>query len=175
MANIKIAISGLSGCGNSTVSNLVASELNLSLINYTFHNMASDVGIEFEEFCKMAQNDPKYDYALDEKQIELASSGNCVLGSRLAIWLLKDATLKVFLTASSDVRVSRIFNREGGTLEAQKEKTTARDKRDCERYKKLYNIDNRDYGFADLIINTDRISARQVADIIINAAKALSE
>ena len=58
LSKIKIAVSGKSGCGNSTVSRLLAEKLGLKLINYTFHNMAEEAGIPFEELCLKAENDP---------------------------------------------------------------------------------------------------------------------
>src|SRR6056297_4004390 len=97
---LKIAISGKSGCGNSSVSRIVAEKLNLRLINYTFHDMADEKGIDFEEFCRMAEQDFSFDRELDRKQVEMAEEGDCVLGSRLAIWVLDKADLKVYLDAS---------------------------------------------------------------------------
>ena len=113
---LKIAISGRSGCGNTTVSTLVTEALKkeipeFRLINYTFHTMAPEMGISFKELCRLAEEDPQYDYKVDETQIAMTEGGNCVLGSRLAIWLCKDADLKVFLTAPSEVRASRIWER----------------------------------------------------------------
>ena len=94
---LKIAISGKSGCGNTTVSKLLAMKLGLKHINYTFRNMAEQKGIPFNEFCRLVEIDFQYDLELDKKQVELASEPGCVLGSRLAIWLLKDADLKIYL------------------------------------------------------------------------------
>jgi len=170
---IKIAISGRSGCGNTTVTEIVSKRLGLDMINYTFHDMADEHGIEFYKFCKMAEDDPQYDYALDKKQVEMASNGNCVLGSRLAIWMLKDADLKIFLTAPPEVRAKRIFNREGGSIIEQTAKTSARDERDHLRYQRLYKIDNNDFGFVDLVIDTSKYDQHQVADIIIDAASKI--
>lgn len=170
---IKIAISGKSGCGNSTVSALVSKALELKMINYTFHDMAKEAGIDFELFCQKAQKETRYDIELDQKQIALAAEGNCVLGSRLAIWLIKEADLKVFLTADAEVRAKRIVKREGGSLEDQSAKTAKRDQCDHQRYLDLYQIDNNDFLFADLVINTNRLDAGSVAQIIITAAKNL--
>lgn len=166
-----VAISGKSGCGNTTVTGLVSKALGFEMINYTFHSMADEEGIPFEEFCKMAEKDPSWDYKLDETQVKLATEQNSVLGSRLAIWMLKEADVKIFLTASPEVRASRILNREGGDLIEHQNKTAARDARDHQRYLNLYKIDNDDYSFADLIINTDRLSAKDVAEIILKAAE----
>ena len=170
----RIAISGRSGCGNSSVSTILSERLHLKLVNYTFHNIAEDKGIDFQELCQMAETDPQWDYFVDENQVKLAMDGSSVLGSRLAIWMLKDADLKVFLTASPETRAGRIQKREGGVFEQRMVETAARDERDHARYKKLYDIDNDDYAFADLVINTDRLDQHQVADIIEGAARTIA-
>ncbi len=163
-----IAISGKSGCGNTTVTNLVAEKLGFRVINYTFRTMAEEKGLPFEDMCALAEQDDSYDLDLDEKQTQLAMEGNCVLGSRLAIWLLKDkADLTVFLDASQEVRSKRISAREGKTDIEAFEKTVARDKRDHERYKRIYSIDNDNYRFADLIIDSGRYDQYRIAEMII--------
>ncbi|RKX77048.1 MAG: cytidylate kinase [Spirochaetes bacterium] len=169
--NIKIAISGKSGCGNSTVSRMVAHELGLRLINYTFHDIAEEKGIDFKELHQLAQKDLSFDRYLDRRQIELASEGECVLGSRLAIWLLEDAFLKVYLEASPEVRAGRIKKREGGDFETIFREMQERDERDRQRYIKLYDIDIDDYRFADLIINTDNLDQHKVTKMIVERVR----
>jgi CMP/dCMP kinase len=170
---LKIAISGKSGCGNSSVSRIIAEKLNYRLINYTFHNMADERNIEFEKFCRMVEKDTKYDIELDKKLLELAKEPGCVLGSRLAIWLLKDADLTVYLYASPDVRAKRIAMREKISFDDSYRDMMSRDERDRARYIKLYNIDINDYKKADLIINTENIDQDAVADMIIKKAKTI--
>ncbi len=170
---LKIAISGRSGCGNTTVSTLTAESLGFRLINYTFHTMADELGIPFKEVCRLAEDDPKYDYQVDEKQIAMTEGGDCVLGSRLAIWLCKDADLTVFLTAPSQVRAERILTREGGSMEKVIEETKARDARDHKRYMKLYGIDNEDFSFADMIIDTEKYQPEEIRDLIIERVNKL--
>jgi CMP/dCMP kinase len=169
---IRIAISSKSGCGNTTVTKMLAEKLGFRMVNYTFRTMAEEKKVPFDEIHRQAQKDPKFDYHVDERQVELAMETNSVLGSRLAIWMLKEADLKVFLTATPEVRAGRILKREGGSLQEQMEKTAARDKKDHERYKELYNLNNDDYAFADLIINTDRMAPEQICDIILAAIEA---
>lgn len=166
-----IAISGKSGCGNTSVSRIVADTLGLKHINYTFHNIADEQNIPFKEFHEMADMDTKWDIYLDKKQIELASQGNCVLGSRLAIWLLEDADLKVYLEGALEVRASRIHKREGGVFEEVLRETEARDKKDHARYLDLYDIDTNEYSFADLIVNVEDFNQYQVAHRIVEEAK----
>ena len=99
---MRIAVSGKSGCGNTTVE----------------RNM------DFWDFCALATRDDNIDKELDRRQVEMAmAQENCVLGSRLAIWMLKDADFKVYLLASDLERARRITNREGGTLEERLRQT----------------------------------------------------
>ena len=172
---IHIAISGRSGCGNTTVSGIMAKRLNLKLINYTFRTVAREDGISFDDVCKLAEQSDEMDFRVDKTQVVLARKQPSVLGSRLAIWMLEDADLKVFLTGSPEVRAARIVEREGGSLKDQMAKTEARDARDHARYVRLYDIDNNDSSAADLVINTDLWNAFQVANIIEAAALVIVE
>ncbi len=169
---LSVAISGKSGCGNSSVSKLVAQRLSLRFINYTFRSLAQERGMSFEEFSKLAEVDTSYDLALDRTQKEMAAEGNCVLGSRLAIWLLPDADLKVYLTASLPVRSERIARREGKSVEQAMAETVERDRLDRARYLALYGIDNDQYDFADLVIDTEAHDEYTVAGLIAAAARA---
>ena len=168
---MKIAISGKSGCGNSTVSRLVAKRLGYRLVNYTFHSVAQELGVSFDEMCEMAEQDDKWDRYVDRRQVEMARRGDTVLGSRLAIWVLDDADFRVYLDAPTDVRASRIQRREGGTFEEVRDKTGERDQRDHDRYLRLYGINNNDFGFVDLVIDTQDLTQDEVADRIVRAAE----
>lgn len=166
---IKIAVSGKSGCGNSSVSGQLAQRLGVILVNYTFHNMADEEGIPFDELCLMAEKDTKWDYLVDERQIARANAQPCVLGSRLAIWLWKQAELRVYLDAPLEVRASRILKREGGELSTVLEKTRRRDERDHARYQRLYGIDNNAFSFADLVIDTSDKGIEQIVALVLAA------
>src|SRR5690606_32898826 len=129
-----VAISGKSGCGNTTVTKLLAKTLDLSMVNYTFRNLAAEEGVSLETIIERAKANPEIDRHVDRRQAELAEQGSCVLGSRLAIWVCKNAHLKVYLTADVSVRAARIRQREGGDLDAVLAATLARDKADRQRY-----------------------------------------
>jgi cytidylate kinase len=171
MAPFIVAISGKSGCGNSTVSRLVSERLGLRLINYTFRAMAVDKGIGFEEMLTLANSDPgfSYDRSLDAKQVELAHEGDCVIGSRLAIWLLPDAVLRLYLAGSLEVRAARIHAREGDNLAEKLAFTRERDISDHARYREIYGIDNDDLSSADVVINTELWKPEAIANIVVTA------
>ncbi|MFP4301076.1 MAG: (d)CMP kinase [Spirochaetaceae bacterium] len=171
---LRVAISGKSGCGNSTVTKLVARKLGIRMINYTFRTLAEEQGVSFAQMRRMAEEDPRWDRMVDRRQWEMALEGSCVLGSRLAVWVLREeADLKVFLDASEEERARRIQKREGGTFEEKLKETITRDKNDHERYLKIYGIDNNDYGFCDLIVDTERHAPEEIAELIAGTARSL--
>lgn len=164
-----VAISGKSGCGNTTVTTMAAQALGFTMINYTFRNLAKDLDLPLMDLIDKAKTDPQYDRQVDKRQVELARPGNTVLGSRLAVWVYPEADLKVYLTADSKTRAQRIHNREGGDLELIQIETQKRDQEDRQRYLELYHIDNDDYGFVDLVIDTAQFLPEEIVDQIIKA------
>ncbi|MDR3343007.1 MAG: cytidylate kinase family protein [Treponema sp.] len=173
---VRIAISGKSGCGNTTISRMVAEFLGLRFINFTFRSLAAEKDLSLGEVLSLAAQDDAWDREVDSRQVALArEEGGCVLGSRLAIWMLPEADFKVYLKARPETRARRILKREGGTLESVAAFTAERDRQDHERYVRIYHIDTDEYAFADLIIDTDAITPPQITDLIIaNAARSLA-
>ena len=171
---VRVAISGKSGCGNTTVSSMLAEKLGVKLINFTFRQLAAEKGITLAEVIENAKTDDSYDITVDTRQVELARQESCILGSRLAIWMLKEANLKVYLLASSEVRANRILTREGGNLQEIMDFTSMRDNEDSRRYMKLYNIDNNIYDFADLIIDTSVYTPEQIVQIILDKLESMN-
>ncbi|MBQ7509070.1 MAG: AAA family ATPase [Spirochaetales bacterium] len=167
---MRIAVSGKSGCGNTTVSTLLAKRLGYPMINFTFRQMAQERNMDFWDFCALANRDDNIDKELDRRQVEMAmAQENCILGSRLAIWMLKDADFKVYLLASDRERARRIAQREGGTIEERLAQTQDRDGHDTERYGRIYGIDNNDTSQADLVIDTEGKTPEQIVDLILAA------
>jgi cytidylate kinase len=145
--------------------------MGLRFINFTFRNLAEERGITLREVLEKASRDDCWDREVDSRQTALArEEGGCVLGSRLAIWMLPEADLKVYLKAQAETRAERIMKREGGSLGEITAFTAERDRQDRERYLRIYRIDNDDYSFADMIIDTDNLDPGQIALLIINSA-----
>jgi cytidylate kinase len=169
---LRVAISGKSGCGNTTVSSILAKTLGVSFINFTFRSLSKETGISLEQIIQNAKTSDWYDKQVDGRQIELAMQDSCVLGSRLAIWMLKNANLKVYLYASEAVRTARIQIREGGSLDDIVEFTRLRDGEDTRRYKELYNIDNNDYSFADLVVDTELYEPQAIVKLVLDELRS---
>ncbi len=171
---MRIAISGHSGCGNTTATSNVGQALQLKIVNYTFRDLAKDLGIPFEVMQKEASENLIYDYLTDLTLIRsVISNENIVIGSRLASWLV-DAELRIWLHAPLETRASRINCRENeksSTYEQVLYKTLKRDEQNRKRYLRLYGLDIEDHSDFDITINTEKLTADQVASLIIAAAK----
>ena len=139
------------------------------MVNFTFRQMAQEIGVDFWTFCRMAEDDYDIDRELDRRQVEMAmEQKDCILASRLAIWMLKEADLKVYLTATAETRAKRVYTREGGSLEERYKETVRRDENDTNRYKTIYGIDNsKPEECADLIIATDDKTPDEIVSLII--------
>jgi cytidylate kinase len=175
MRELKIAVSGKSGCGNTTISKIVADRLGLRFINFTFRSLALERGLDLKKVLELAAGDDFWDKEVDSRQVRLArEGGGCVLGSRLAIWMLEEADLKVYLRARPETRAARIVKREGGALDEVAAFTQERDRQDHSRYLRIYNIDNDRYDFAGLIIDTDDLQPPEIAEIIIKKAQEIA-
>ncbi|WP_149554092.1 (d)CMP kinase [Treponema pectinovorum] len=171
---LRIAVSGKSGCGNTTVSTLLSEKLGIKLINYTFRQLAFEKGLTLAQVIENAKNDDSYDEYVDKHQVELALKESCVLGSRLAIWMLKEADFKIYLLASDEIRAQRVFNREGGDLDEIKRFTAMRDSEDSRRYLKIYGIDNEKYDFVDLVIDTSKYTPDEIVELILDRLERLN-
>jgi cytidylate kinase len=174
---LRIAISSLSGCGNTTATMNVGRTLGLKVVNYTFRDLAGDIGVSFEEIHERSRENRIFDYLTDLNQIRLSLQPKVVVGSRLASWLV-NADLRVWLQASLEERAKRIFRREVSknlTYESVLYRTLQRDEQNRKRYLQLYGIDSNDRSDFDIIINTEKLTAEQVSSLIVAAARWASQ
>lgn len=170
---MRIAMSGHSGCGNTTATNNVGKALNLNIMNFTFRDLAVELEVNFEDLHREAPNNFIYDYLTDLTCIRAALNGKIIVGTRLAAWLV-DADLRIWLNASLEARASRINRRESeknSSYEAVLYKTLKRDEQNRKRYLKLYGIDINDHSDFDVTINTEMLTVEQVSSLIVAAAQ----
>jgi len=129
--------------------------------------LSQKMEIPLTTILERSKSIPDFDYAVDKEQLRQAKKGKCVVGSRLAAWLLKDLAFTVYLEAEINERVKNIIRREGGVDSEVYKLTQDRDCNDRARFFNLYEIDNNDYRFVDLIVKTANRSVEEIAQIII--------
>jgi cytidylate kinase len=172
---MKIAISGFVGTGKTAtaarVRELLAEKgVEAEVIMPTFKDIAKERGIDLMEVQRMAEKDPSFDKVFDGQTLKMAAKAkNAIVASWLAIWIIKDADLKVFLYAPFEEKVRRIAARDGFNEEKAKRHIAEREEMNRKRYKKVYGIDIADYSAADVCINTSKFDVEGVARNIVSA------
>lgn len=171
---MKITISGPPGSGKTTVAKILSEKLKIKLISAgeVFRQLAFDRGMSLEEFSKFAESNPEIDIMIDKLQRELAEKEkDVIVEGRLSGWMIKDADLRVYIFADPEVRYSRIAKRESKDLSTVKRETKLREEIEKRRYQKFYSIDIDDWKIYNLVVNSNRISAEKIAELIALAIK----
>jgi len=168
---MKIAISGLTGAGKTTVANIIAKKLKIPNIAFSMKDEAKARGMSLIEFQEMAAKDKRFDLELDRKQVaEMRKHKSFVASTWLAPWFA-NADLNVWLYLDEKVRVARVAKRDKISLREAQKIVHTKDQQNRERYLKIYGINIDDLSRFHLCINTGHMKPQTVAKLIIEAAK----
>ena len=168
---VVITIGGGPGSGTTTIAQILEKRLGITYI-YTgdlFRKKAKDIGMTLTEFGDYVFTHPEIDRELDRSQEEMAEGGNVILEGRLSGWIVNSKgipALKVWLTASPEVRAQRVSDREGKDVEIIRKENEAREKQERERYLEIYRFDIDDMEIYDLVIETDDLTPDEITDKI---------
>lgn len=172
-----IAVSGPPGSGTTTAARGVASALGLDLVHggEVFRAMAVEHGMTLRDFGRYAAVRPEVDVELDRRLAAAAHTGNAVIESRLAGWVLHNEGLpglRVWLACDDKVRAERVASREGSTIEQALADNAERETVEHDRYLALYGIELSDLSIYDLVVDTGVVAPAGVVDRIVAAARS---
>lgn len=179
-----VAISGAPGAGRSTLLKNLRSVLEP--ISFEFfsggdwarqfsiqagkhrvddptHHLATDYGEDI---------DHKIDLALREKLSDI--SVHVAVESWIAGWNMRGLphVLKVLLMCDDSLRIDRIVNRDGVSVEEAKKHLRMREESNLGKWSAMYNVDQKDFWdpkYYDLIINTYAHGPKQTLDLVLQA------
>ncbi|MET1159423.1 MAG: (d)CMP kinase [Thermoprotei archaeon] len=167
---VVIAISGPPGSGKTTQAKLIAKYFGLEYYSAgnIFREIARKRGLSLEELSRIALEDPSIDLEIDRRTYEIASTrDNIVLDGHLVAWIVSDiADYKVYLTAPLPIRVKRIAQRDGISLEKAMRETIIREYYEKMRFIKYYGINVDDLSIFDLVIRVDKLGIEEVFETI---------
>ncbi len=169
-----VTISGLAGTGKSTVAKLLAKKINYTRINSgdIARKIAQEAGMDLICFGKQNLHSSKIDTMIDKKTLEYAQKKHMLLEGRLTGWVVyqnKIPALKIWLTAPLNTRARRIMRREKSSFKSTIAHISRRDALVIRAYKKHYGIDLNDTSIYDIVINCDRLTPKQIVDLILNS------
>ena len=168
-----IAVSGLPGSGTTSTSRRLAARLQWRYINAgsIFRSMAAEAGVSLAEFGRRAEEDSRIDLRLDARMVEEARRcREVILEGRVTGWMAtrhRLPALKVWLRAAASTRAARIGGRDGQSPRQARRAMEEREGSEAARYARHHAIDVADLSVYDLIVDTERNSPREVADLII--------
>lgn len=170
-----ITISGTPGSGKTTVARLLAGRLGVPHVyaGDIYRAEAESRGLSLAELNALAERDHSIDRALDERMAAWARAGNVILEGRLAAFVAnqeKVDALKIWLSASDQVRAERVAGREGAAVAAVLAENDARQRSDARRYLEIYGWDLDDTAIYDLILDSDDQTPEALAAAIEVAA-----
>lgn len=172
-----ITISGTPGSGKTTVAKLLSARLHLPHVyaGDLYRRAAVERGVSLAEFNRLSEQDHSIDRALDARMAEYARAGDAILEGRLAAFIARQEgvdALKVFLTASDEVRARRVGQREGSNWQQVLDQNRARQASDAGRYRDIYGFDLGDTSIYDVILDTDRATPDELAEHVLAAVRA---
>lgn len=172
-----VTISGPPGSGTTTVSRLVASELELELVagGEVFRQMAGEAELSLQEYGELAQGHPDIDRELDDRLEARAAEGGCVIESRLAGWLATrggHGGLRVWIDCDEQVRATRVAARDDTELTQALIDNAERADLERARYQAAYEIDLADRSPYDLVLDSTEATPEALAAEIVEAARS---
>jgi len=176
--SVIITIGGLPGSGSTTVTRILSAGLGIDYISSgeIFRDLAKERGVTLAEFGKIAELDDSIDRMIDERQKKIASrQKDLIVEGRLSgIVIEENVDLRIWLKAPLDVRVERVTERDALDRPTLLTLIKERERSEWIRYSEYYGIDLKDLSVYDLLIDTSRWSAEEIADIILKAAQLSS-
>lgn len=165
-----IILCGLAGTGATTVSKLLASQLQYQRIyaGGIFRQLAAEAGQNLEDFLADLTKHPEREKEIDRNLMKEARKGRMVIDGRVIAWLVPDdrSSFKIWLICDLEERIRRINRREKSA--DSRARVTYREEIDALRYKELYGIDISDFSVFDTIVDTTNIPPSEVANVIID-------
>ncbi len=180
-----ITVSGRIASGSTTLAKHLAKKLgwkNIEGGEIFWEAVREKLGLEPKETnLRPDQEDILFDEKLKKT---LAEDKNIVLETKLAAFNAQgvDGIFKILVLCEHDeedqpqIRIDRLINREGITVDKAKEEVIDREKNDLEKWRKLYAKGNRnwtywDKKYYDLVINTYDKSAEETFQVALDALK----
>ncbi|KUG20408.1 cytidylate kinase [hydrocarbon metagenome] len=169
-------MSGPPGSGTTSLAKYLARRYGLTIISAgeVFRQLAEERGMDLAAFGALAESDPSIDRVIDERQKEIGErSDDIVVEGRLSGWMVENADLKIWLTASAACRAKRVAGRDAVVEEAAVQQTEQREACEAARYRAYYGIDINAITPYHMVLNSEFWTADELGAIVDTAISFL--
>lgn len=171
-----ITIQGQAGSGKSSISKLLAKRLHYR--HYSVGDLRRKIAkkhkLTINQLNKLGETKDWTDKEPDQLQAKLGrEQDNFVIDGRTCFHFIPHS-FKVYLHADLEVRTKRVFKDERKTegyrsLKDTEKALVEREKSDHKRYNKYYGLDISKMSNYDLVIDTTKLTKKQIVDRIVQA------
>ena len=159
---MKICISGLTGSGKTTLGDALAKELGIEHVKPTYKSATKteDGLIRLLETASV-----RYIKDFDRDIVAMARGRDCVITTWHGPWIIRDATVRVWLLASLEERARRIAKRGGKDMAYCERHIKEKDRLTMAQYRRAYGKDF-DLSVMDLQMNYERMEQNEAVAAI---------
>lgn len=179
-----VVIGGPGGSGASTIARKLVEHLSLDYLygGKLMRSLAKENGFssltDFLRSDVFKKNNSEFDFLIDEKLFEKSFNKNILIDSKVFAALATKheipCSVKIWITADIDVRVSRTMGKEGIDACSLKvrENLLKRYEYDKERFKELYDIDfDMPEKYNDIVVDSSKQNPEQTFQFILKEIK----
>lgn len=176
---MRITVSGLPGSGTTSLARNLAETHQYTLISAgeVFRQMAKERNLDLAEYARIAEQNPSIDREIDARQREIAEGQDDIIAEgRLSGWCVRNADLKIWLQASMECRVERIFSRD--TLEDRETAlflTQEREESEARRYQDYYSIEIGDLSPYHMVLNSEKFGVEDLSSLVDTAIRCIKQ
>ncbi len=176
---MRITVSGLPGSGTTSLARHLAATNHYTLISAgeVFRQMAKEKNLDIAEFATIAEQNPSIDKEIDARQREIAEGQDDIIAEgRLSGWCVRNADLKIWIQASMECRVERIFSRDTlEDMETALSLTREREASEARRYKEYYSIKIDDLSPYHIVLNSEKFGVEDLSSLVDTALRCITE
>ncbi len=186
-----VTISRLLGAYGDIIAPIVARRMGLSLIGRDqLHELAQGCDPEFTDICSIYETEhgphfferiffdrPSYTSVFEALTFEQASRGNVGIVGRGALIILREVpgVARVRIVAPKDIRVKRIMERLNFSKEEAEDYAHKYDHERENLVRSIFQSDPQDWSLYDVIVNTERFSAGDAAQLVMDAVEKIEK
>ncbi len=159
---MKICVAGLTASGKTTLGDDLAAKLRITHVDASYKKVTSGDS-HLLRFLDEASGD--YARRFDYDIIKAAEDRNCVVTTWHGPWIIKDATVRVWLETSETERVRRCAKAKGKSAAYARKYIREKDSKAIAHYRLAYGKEM-DHSVFDIDINYDRMTKDEVLSIV---------